>query len=122
MAKANPNTNKVQKSKSVSSATKAIKISAALSADAFIKKLKTYQSADELRKIQGYFKSGEGEYGEGDIFLGVRMGQVFALAKTFIEMAPDQIEKLLESDIHEVRVGAVSIMDFQARNKKTPES
>jgi 3-methyladenine DNA glycosylase AlkD len=33
-----------------------------------------------------------------------------------------EIEKLLESPVHEVRVGGVSIMDFQARNKKTPSS
>src|SRR5918996_2416773 len=86
----------------------------------FIKKLKTYRSPEELKKIQGYFKTGAGEYGEGDEFMGVRMGQIFALAKEFIEMPPDEIEKLLESPIHEVRVGAVSIMDWQARSKKTP--
>jgi hypothetical protein len=54
--------------------------------------------------------------------MGVRMGKVFALAKEFIEMTPGEIEKLLESPIHEVRAGAVSIMDFQARSKKTPAS
>jgi 3-methyladenine DNA glycosylase AlkD len=54
--------------------------------------------------------------------MGVRMGQVFALAKEFMDMPLDQVEKLLESPIHEVRVGAVSIMDFQARSKKTSEA
>jgi len=50
------------------------------------------------------------------------MGQVFALAKEFMGMELGEIEKLLESDIHEARVGAVSIMDFQARSKKiSPE-
>lgn len=93
-----------------------------LSAAAFIKELKAHRSPEELQKIQRYFKSGEGEYGEGDEFMGVRMGQVFALAKEFIEMSPGEIEKLLESPIHEVRTGAVSIMDWQARSKKTPES
>jgi DNA alkylation repair enzyme len=91
-----------------------------MSAAGFVKKLKTYRSPDELKKIQRYFKTGPGEYGEGDEFIGVRMGQIFALAKEFIEMSPDEIEKLLESPIHEVRVGAVSIMDWQARSKKTP--
>jgi 3-methyladenine DNA glycosylase AlkD len=93
-----------------------------LSAEAFIKKLKTMTSATELKKIQGYFKSGEGQYAEGDIFIGVRMGQVFDLAKEFMDMDPIEIEKLLESPIHEARTGAVSIMDFQVRQKKTPES
>lgn len=93
----------------------------AVNAEQFIKRLKTYRSSEELKKIQRYFKSGEGQYGEGDEFIGVRMGQVFALAKEFIDMPPDEIEKLLESPIHEVRTGAVSIMDWQARSKKTPE-
>jgi 3-methyladenine DNA glycosylase AlkD len=86
----------------------------------FVKRLKAHQSPEELAKIQRYFKSGIGEYGEGDKFMGVRMGQVFALAKEFIEMPPAEIERLLESPIHEVRAGGMSIMDKQARRKKTP--
>lgn len=57
--------------------------------------------------------------GESDRFSGVRMGQIFTRAKEFIEMPPDQIERLLESPAHEIRVGAVSIMDWQARGKRT---
>lgn len=91
-----------------------------LTAARFVAKLTALRSAGELKKIQRYFKSGAGEYGEGDEFIGVRMGQVFALARDFAGMAPGEIEKLLESPIHEVRAGAVSIMDFQARNRKTP--
>src|SRR5262245_22170909 len=94
---------------------------AAMTAAEFIKKLKTYRSPEELKKIQRYFKTGAGDYGEGDKFMGVRMGQIFTLAKEFIEMPPVEIEKLLESPIHEVRVGAVSIMDWQARSKKIRE-
>ena len=56
-----------------------------------------------------------------DAILGVRMGQVFALAKEFMDMPLDEVESLLESSIHEMRVGAVSIMDFQARSKKTTD-
>ena len=53
-------------------------------------------------------------------FIAVRMRDVFALGKEFIDLDPDQIELLLDSPIHEVRVGAVSIMDFQARRRTTP--
>jgi len=93
-----------------------------LTAKAFITRLKTFQSDDELRKIQRYFKSGEGQYGHGDTFIGVRMGQVFALAKAFVDMNPAEIERLMESDIHEVRAGAMSIMGQQAMLKKTTEA
>lgn len=58
---------------------------------------------------------------KADAVIGVKMGQVFALAKEFMDMELSEVEKLLESDIHEARVGAVSIMDFQARSKKTTD-
>lgn len=92
-----------------------------LTAKSFVEKLKRLQSDKELEKIQRYFKSGKGQYGEGDQFIGVQMGKVFALAKEFMAMELDEVEKLLESKIHEVRAGAVSIMDFQARHKKTTD-
>lgn len=97
-------------------------MSSDINAERFVKRLRAYRSPEELKKIQRYFKSGKGEYGEGDKFIGVRMGQVFALAKEFIEMSPDEIEKLLENPIHEVRAGGCSIMAKQATSKKTPES
>jgi len=75
----------------------------------------------ELQKYQRYFKTGPGEYGEGDVFMGVRMGQVFALAKEFADMDLAEIEALLDEPFHEPRAGAVRIMATQARGKRTPE-
>jgi hypothetical protein len=97
-------------------------MSTGISAERFLEKLEVYRSPEEAKKYLRYFKTGEGQYGEGDVFMGVRMGQVFALAKEFIDMPPGEIEILLESSIHEVRAGGLSIMDKQARSKKTPES
>ncbi|MGH7157580.1 MAG: DNA alkylation repair protein [Candidatus Saccharimonadales bacterium] len=54
--------------------------------------------------------------------LGVPMGKIFALAKANADMPNEEIAALVKSDIHEAKVGGVSIMDFQARNKKTPEA
>jgi hypothetical protein len=92
-----------QKDKSLSSSR--------LNAKNFIDKLKTYQSDKELEKIQHYFKPGKGQYGYGDQFIGVKMGQVFTLAKQFEGMPVTEIKKLLESPVHEIRAGAISIMD-----------
>ncbi len=93
-----------------------------LSAEQFIERLEAYRSPEEAKKYLRYFKTGKGEYGEGDIFIGVRMGQVFALAKEFMNMPPAEIEKLLESPIHEVRAGGCSIMGKSAAHKKMPDS
>jgi 3-methyladenine DNA glycosylase AlkD len=92
-----------------------------LTARAFTDRLLALQDDEELRKIQRYFKSGEGEYGHGDKFIGVRMGSIFALAKEFVEMPLTEIEKLLDSDIHESRVGALSIMAKQYPLKTTTD-
>lgn len=93
----------------------------AINARQFIEELETYQSDEELVKYQHYFKFDKDRQSKDDYFIGVRMGQVFALAKAFMDMPLAEVEKLLESPIHEVRVGAVSIMDWQARSKKTTE-
>ena len=91
-------------------------------ADRFVAELTELRSDEELRKIGRYFKSGAGEYGEGDQFLGVRMAHVFDLTKRFVDMSPAELEKLLESSLHEVRAGACSIMAKQAARKSTPEA
>ena len=88
----------------------------------FIERLEALRSLDELAKYQRYFKTGPGEYGEGDVFMGVRMGQVFALAKEFADMDLAGIEALLDAKFHEPRAGAVRIMATQARGKRTPDT
>lgn len=93
-----------------------------LSAKRFVKELEAHQSAEELKKYHRYFTFDEDKTGKGDKFIGVRMGQVFALGKQFMEMPPREIEKLLDSPIHEVRAGGCSIMGKQSTHKKTSES
>ena len=89
--------------------------SASISAKQFVEKLKTLASP-QTAKTHYHLATDR-----DDVIIGVRMGQVFALAKEFMNMPLDEVNKLLESPIHEVRVGGVSIMDFQARNKKTSD-
>ena len=86
-----------------------------MNADIFLKRLKALRSP-AVAKSHGHLASNE-----DDAILGIRMGQVFALAKEFIDMPLDEVETMLESLFHEMRVGAVSILDFQARSKKTTE-
>lgn len=56
-----------------------------------------------------------------DAAFGIRMGSIFELAKEFIDLPIAEIEKLLNSPLHEVRVGALSVMDKRARRNRTPE-
>jgi len=84
-----------------------------------IKELNKHQSDKELENIQRYFKMEDGDYGHGDKFIGIRMGTIFNLAKTWADLPLKEIEKLLESPVHEYRVAGISIMDKQSRVKKT---
>lgn len=88
-----------------------------LTADAFKKRLLALQSDEELRKIQRYFRPGD--MAPGDYFIGVRMGSIFELAREFIDMPCSELEALLASDMHEMRVGALSIMGKRATRNKT---
>lgn len=63
----------------------------------------------------------EGDYAHGDQFIGIRMGTIFNIAKKYGELSVEEIEKLLESPIHEYRVAGVSIMDKLSRVKKTTD-
>lgn len=87
-----------------------------LTAAEFLKRLKALRSP-VVAKAHAHLANDN-----DNAILGVRMGQVFALAKEFMSMELDEVEAMLESPIHEMRVGAVSIMDFQARSKKTTDT
>ncbi|MDF2188160.1 DNA alkylation repair protein [Paraflavitalea sp. CAU 1676] len=95
---------------------------AELTAKAFVEVLMTYQSNAELKKYERYFSFSDDKPLVGDQFVGVRMGHVFEVAKLFVDMPVKEIEKLMESPIHEVRAGAMSIMGKAASAKKvSPE-
>jgi 3-methyladenine DNA glycosylase AlkD len=70
------------------------------------------QFEDRLRALRPPGAEGPDDY------RGLAMGQIFGLARELQDMAPAEIERLLDSPVHAERVGAVSIMDFQARDRK----
>ena len=83
-----------------------------MTAKQFIEVLSSERSTKELENNKRFYaESGK------DKVLGVRMKIIFDTAKKFVPMPVEEIEKLFKSPYYEVRMGAVSIMDFQARKK-----
>jgi 3-methyladenine DNA glycosylase AlkD len=73
---------------------------------------KLYALADPKRAevLQRFFKTGPGEYAEGDRFLGVRVPQIRQLVKAYPQSSLAQIQLLLASPIHEARLLALLLM------------
>ncbi len=74
---------------------------------------------DEIEKIsdplrashaQRFFKTGPGQYGEGDVFVGITMPQLRRICRQYKGLNLNEIQKLLDSPIHEHRMAALVIM------------
>lgn len=59
---------------------------------------------------QRFFKTGEGEYGEGDKFLGIRVPVIRKAVKRYKDASLDVITKLLGSEYHEIRLFSLLMM------------
>lgn len=86
------------------------KISNGVKAADLIKELKKYASLKRQKANQWFFKTGPGQYGEGDKFIGVRVPDVRSVARQFLELNFSEIKKLIYSPIHEIRLAAILIL------------
>src|SRR5436853_1811510 len=79
-------------------------------------KLKSFGSPERAEMSKRYFKTGPGQYGEGDIFYGNSAAEMRGLARDYQALADDEILKLLRSPFHEER--AVALLIFVRRYAK----
>jgi 3-methyladenine DNA glycosylase AlkD len=79
-----------------------------------LKKLENKQQAAISRK---FFKTGPGEYGEGDIFIGIRVPVLRKLVKDYFELPIKEIQSLLKSPVHEERLLALLLMVRKASGR-----
>jgi 3-methyladenine DNA glycosylase AlkD len=70
-------------------------------------RLRQLGDPEKARFLQGFFKTGPGEYAEGDIFIGLKVPQVRLLLREYRELTPTDTLPLLASPIHEERLFAM---------------
>jgi 3-methyladenine DNA glycosylase AlkD len=73
-------------------------------------KLKKHANKDKAKLLQGFFKTGPGEYGEGDIFLGINVPTLRKLSKEHDGIKLPEMVKLFKSTIHEERLLALLML------------
>jgi 3-methyladenine DNA glycosylase AlkD len=74
------------------------------------KDLDKLKNPKQAKLLQGFFKTGKGEYGEGDIFLGIKVPVQRKVAKKYGNLSLNEIQKFLNSKIHEYRLVALFIL------------
>ncbi len=72
--------------------------------------LRAVADSSKVPVLQGFFKTGLGQYGEGDIFVGVTVPQSRMIAKLYQSAELDDVKELLQSKIHEERLVALLIL------------
>jgi len=79
------------------------------------KELKRHSDPYKAKILQRFFKTGPGEYAEGDIFIGINVPVLRALAKKYQNLPLDETTRLLRSRIHEERLLSLLILILKYR-------
>ena len=81
--------------------------------------LRAFSRPDKVKAYQWFFKTGPGQYGEGDVFIGVRVPENRSVAKRFRNIGEAEITELTNSPIHELRQCGLFILVDKFKRAKT---
>jgi len=88
--------------------------------NSFFSELKNASDPERAKNLSWFFKTGKGKYGEGDIFIGITVPHLREISKKYQDLDLRDLQKLLDSKIHEHRLSALMIlrMQYQKSNIK----
>lgn len=85
-------------------------------ADEIIEAMMALRNDSQREILMRFFKTGPGQYGEGDQFLGIKVPETRLIAKTAVDLPLDEVPTLLTSQWHEVRLCGFLILTYQMQN------
>ena len=80
-----------------------------------ISDLKELGNPHKAEALKRFFKTGKGQYAEGDIFWGISVPLIRTVARKYEYLNTDQLEQLIEHEIHEIRLCALLIMVIKSK-------
>ena len=88
------------------------------------KRIKSLASSDIAKTTQWFFKTGKGEYGEGDVFAGLKVPTQRKIAREFKDLSLADLKELLHSKIHEERLISLLILvnNYERGDEKEKKS
>lgn len=78
-----------------------------------VKEISKYKSPEKAKTSQWFFKTEKGQYGYGDVFVGLTVPEMKKVSKKFWDISLEEVQKLLNSKIHEERYIGLTIMDIK---------
>jgi len=85
-----------------------------------INDLKSLGNPEKATAVQRFFKTAEGQYGQGDLFWGITVPEVRKIARTYKDLEITELKKLLAHEVHEVRLCGLLIMVFKFKIEPEP--
>ena len=82
--------------------------------------LKALANPNRAFGLQKFFQTAKGQYGEGDVFLGLTVPEVRKIAAKYKDLSFPEIEKLTSSRFHEFRLCGLVILTLQFKSSKDP--
>ena len=86
-----------------------------------IAELRQIGTPEKAAHLSKFFKTGKGEYGEGDCFLGIPVPETRRVAKAHLDTPFEELHRMLECPWHEVRLWALLILVERFKRKKTTD-
>jgi len=84
-----------------------------MTAELLINSLQALADEQKATFLQGFFKTGKGQYADGDVFWGIKVPETRQVAKAYRTMPLDEVKKVLKNPVHEVRLCGLMILTEQ---------